>query len=90
MSSSESPAPPARRRAAAERPAGPPPGLNPRQEKAWPHIAAMGRISRADYEEMVGGDLPSRTAVYDLQDMVRRGLLQKTGRGPATRYEIAS
>jgi Fic family protein len=39
---------------------------------------------------MVGGDLPSRTAVYDLQDMVRRGLLQKTGRGPATRYEIAS
>jgi Fic family protein len=36
----------------------------------------------------VGGDLPTRTAIYDLQDFVKRGLLVKTGKGPSTRYEL--
>ncbi|MEW5773628.1 MAG: sigma 54-interacting transcriptional regulator [Thermodesulfobacteriota bacterium] len=70
-------------------PEGPPPGLNSRQRAAWPAIAAAGEITRSRYQEAVGGDLPSRTAIHDLQDLVKRGLLVMTGRGPATRYLLA-
>ena len=34
------------------------------------------------------GDLPSRTAIYDLQDLVKKGVLRREGRGPATRYVL--
>nr|MCU0539489.1 sigma 54-interacting transcriptional regulator [Desulfobacterales bacterium] len=68
--------------------AGLPPGLNPRQQKAFPVILARGQITRTAYEEIIGGMLPPRTAIYDLQDLVRRGLLRKTGRGPATHYVV--
>lgn len=64
------------------------PGLNPRQQKAFPLILARGRVTRTGYEEIIGGMLPPRTAIYDLQDLVRRGLLRKTGRGPATHYVV--
>lgn len=63
-----------------------PDGLNPRQQKVLPRIRKSGSVSRSEYQEMVGGDLPSRTAVYDLNDLVQKGLLLKTGKGPATRY----
>ncbi len=70
----------------------PPPGLklNERQRKAYPVIAAEGSVSRSRYQEAVGGDLPSRTAIYDLNDLVRKGLLVKVGSGPATRYQLRS
>jgi transcriptional regulator with AAA-type ATPase domain len=74
-------------------PGSPPPaeplGLNARQRAAWPVILAAGEITRSRYQEAVGGDLPSRTAIHDLQDLVKRGLLVMTGRGPATRYLLA-
>ncbi|MEJ5357833.1 MAG: sigma 54-interacting transcriptional regulator [Desulfobacterales bacterium] len=60
-------------------------GLNARQMRAWPVILAEGRITRSRYQEIVG-DLPVRTAIYDLQDLVARGLLRKAGKGPATHY----
>lgn len=63
-----------------------PDGLNPRQLRAWPSILAEGRITRSRYQELVGGGLPVRTAIYDLQDLVARGLLRKVGKGPATHY----
>ncbi len=77
------PAPPARspRLATTE-----PPGLNTRQRTAWPAIVAAGEITRGRYQDAVGGDLPSRTAIHDLQDLVKRGFLVMVGRGPATRY----
>lgn len=65
-----------------------PPGLNPRQQKALPLILTRGRVTRTQYEEMIGGLLPPRTAIYDLQDLVKRGLLKKAGRGPATHYVV--
>jgi len=65
------------------------PKLNDRQRKAIPEIMRCTKISRQDYQNIVGDDLPSRTAVYDLQDMVKKGLLVKTGKGPATRYVVA-
>lgn len=67
-------------------PAFAPEGLNPRQLRAWPAILAEGRITRSRYQELVGGGLPVRTAIYDLQDLVARGLLRKAGKGPATHY----
>ena len=62
--------------------------LNPRQRKAWPVIARQGGISRSEYQEAVGGAISVRTAQYDLLDLVNRGLLKKSGRGPASRYQI--
>jgi len=60
--------------------------LNPRQQKGLPWIRRRESVSRSEYQEMVGGDLPARTAVYDLNDLVKKGLLVRTGKGPSTRY----
>ncbi|WP_338667821.1 sigma-54 dependent transcriptional regulator [Pseudodesulfovibrio methanolicus] len=65
-------------------------GLNPRQKEAWDVIRRQGTITRKEYQDLVGGNLPTRTAIYDLQDFVKRGLLTKTGKGPSTRYELTS
>jgi len=67
-------------------PGGPIPPLNRRQARVWRAIVAQGGITRAGYQELVGGDLPGRTALNDLQDLVAKGLLLKVGQGPATRY----
>ncbi|WP_319466319.1 sigma-54 dependent transcriptional regulator [uncultured Pseudodesulfovibrio sp.] len=65
------------------------PPLNERQKTAWPAILKSGTITRKKYQEQVGDSLPTRTAIYDLQDFVKRGMLVKTGKGPSTRYELA-
>jgi DNA-binding NtrC family response regulator len=62
--------------------------MNQRQLKAYRHFLEAGSMTRPEYQGIVGGDLPSRTAIYDLQDLVRKGLLKKTGKGPATRYVL--
>ncbi|MEF2232256.1 MAG: sigma-54 dependent transcriptional regulator [Pseudodesulfovibrio sp.] len=62
--------------------------LNERQKGAWAVIQRNGTVTRKEYQDMVGGQLPTRTAIYDLQDFVRRGLLVKRGKGPSTRYEV--
>ncbi|MBI9078922.1 MAG: sigma-54-dependent Fis family transcriptional regulator [Pseudodesulfovibrio sp.] len=62
--------------------------LNERQGTAWPQIRKTGTVTRKEYQEIVGDRLPTRTAIYDLQDFVRRGLLIKQGKGPSTRYEV--
>jgi len=74
--------------AAAVLPADTPPGLNARQRKAFAAIAAQGQVTRGQYQALIGGNLPARTAIYDLQDLVAKGILQKTGRGPATHYVL--
>lgn len=66
-----------------------PPGLNARQKKTFPIIMQKQEITRSEYQYIVGNNLPSRTALYDLSDLVKRGILKKTGRGPATRYYVA-
>lgn len=63
--------------------------LNHRQRKAWSAIRDQGRITRSRYQEIIGGNLPTRTAIYDLQDLVSKGLLKKTGSGPATHYVVS-
>lgn len=60
--------------------------LNSRQRRAFGYIVHRGAITRSEYQDLIGGGLPSRTAIYDLQDFVKKGFLIKVGRGPATRY----
>lgn len=62
--------------------------LNVRQARVIPLLLQKGEISRAEYQREVGDGLPARTALYDLQDLVTKGILVKTGRGPATRYRL--
>jgi two-component system, NtrC family, response regulator HydG len=62
------------------------PNLSKRQQKAFPAILQKGGITRHEYQQLIGADLPTRTAQYDLQDLVKKGLLIKSGNGPATRY----
>ncbi len=64
--------------------------MNERQKAAWPAILKSGTITRKKYQELVGDNLPTRTAIYDLQDFVKRGMLVKTGKGPSTRYELTA
>ena len=62
--------------------------LNPRQQKAWGIIARNGGISRSEYQTAVGDSISVRTAQYDLHDLVAKGLLKKSGRGPSSRYLV--
>lgn len=63
--------------------------LNHRQSKAWPIVVKNGGISRGEYQAAVGEAISVRTAQYDLHDFVAKGLLKKTGSGPASRYLVA-
>lgn len=63
--------------------------LNPRQKKAWPKILAAGGTNRAQYQDAVGANISVRTAQYDLQDLVNKGLLVKSGKGPSSKYVLA-
>jgi len=64
--------------------------LNPRQRLGLAYLSENGQMSRAQYQAIVGQNVPPRTAQYDLRDMVERGLLVVKGRGPATRYQQAA
>ena len=66
------------------------PDLSKRQQKAFPAILQKGGITRQEYQQLIGADLPTRTAQYDLQDLVKKGFLIKSGNGPATRYYPAT
>lgn len=63
--------------------------LTSRQRKAYRYVAENGSITRLEYQTLVGGNLPSRTAIYDLHTLVAKGVLKKEGKGPATRYLLA-
>lgn len=63
--------------------------LTGRQRKALRALLDQGQFSRQDYQD-AGGGVPQRTAQHDLQDLVRRGILQKDGRGPSTKYTISN
>lgn len=60
--------------------------LNERQHIALPIIQKKGQVTRSEYQQLIGKEIPPRTAQYDLNDLVRKGFLEKIGKGPATRY----
>ncbi|WP_147820733.1 sigma-54-dependent transcriptional regulator [Salidesulfovibrio onnuriiensis] len=64
--------------------------LNARQKAIWPVIQQRRTVTRKEYQELVGESLPARTAIYDLHDFVKRGLLVKQGKGPSTHYSVVA
>lgn len=64
-------------------------GGNQRFRVALRLARERGSFSRLDYQRAVGAEISQRTAQYDLQVLVARGILRKTGRGPATQYLLA-
>ena len=60
-------------------------GLNERQKKAWEYLRENRIINRQIYAELCNCSIT--TAFYDLQIMVRKGLLKRIGKGRATTYE---
>lgn len=65
-----------------------PPRLNARLARLLPRLVELGSISRQEYQDMAGKDISMRTAQYDLQILVRLGLVRREGRGPAQRYIV--
>ncbi|MDQ7834680.1 MAG: sigma-54 dependent transcriptional regulator [Humidesulfovibrio sp.] len=61
---------------------------NPRHDIAIGLAKAGGSFTRLDYQNALGADVSQRTAQYDLQTLVKGGVLRKTGKGPATQYSL--
>ena len=60
--------------------------LNDRQRRVVLWIREHGSISRDEYENLL--DVPRSTAKRDLSDLVKKQVLQRTGRTRATRYRL--
>ncbi|MFH1950477.1 MAG: ATP-binding protein [Pseudomonadota bacterium] len=60
-------------------------GLNDRQRRALTHLKTAGRIGNTEYQSLLG--VAKRTAHRDLTDLVKKGVLEKTGTtGKGTAY----
>lgn len=66
-----------------------PPDLNRRQVAAYEFVVRSGDITSKDLLRLMDGSISKRTATYDIQDLVTRGLLERVGKGPTTRYVLA-
>ena len=62
--------------------------LNPRQQAVLPTLLEQGRITRQEYQQLSPEQISMRTAQYDLQQMVRLGLIKREGRGPSMSYTV--
>ena len=63
-----------------------PEDLNRRQVLACEYVREHGSITNKELIDLLDATISKRTAGYDIQDLVDRGLLVKQGRGPSTRY----
>lgn len=59
--------------------------LNPRQQRALVYVAQYGEISNRVYRTI--NQVENKTAAEDLKGLVAQGLLEKVGKGAATRYQ---
>lgn len=73
-------------------PAKPGPGLNTRQKAGLAYLKKHKTVTRSLYQELVlertGEEISPRTANYDLNGLAAQGLVQKQGKGPATKYVL--
>ena len=58
--------------------------LNERQRRALAHVKATRRITNAEYQRLTGAI--RKTAARDLDDLVRKGVLQLKGAGRGAHY----
>ena len=63
-------------------------GGNPRQDIALGLARERGSFTRLDYQNALGSEVSQRTAQYDLQSLVKAGVLRKMGKGPSTQYSL--
>lgn len=64
-----------------------PDALVARWHKAADRLRSRGTFTRQDYQEATG--VSPRTAQYDLQELLRRGIVTSTGRGRSLHYLCA-
>ena len=58
------------------------------QHKGWNHyIKKYGRITRAEYEKL--SHISARTASRELEELCKKGVIEKKGKGPAVYYLLA-
>ena len=60
--------------------------VNERQRLLLEYLRLHREITRKEYQEMVR--VSERTARHDLEELVSRGLLKKSGKGKNTRYVL--
>ena len=59
-------------------------GLHERQIRAILYVKEHKSISSGEYQKLV--EVSSRTAKYELSDLMDRGILERHGKGRATKY----
>jgi ATP-dependent DNA helicase RecG len=62
-------------------------GLNERQIKSVKHIEKYGRITRAEYEKL--SRVSARTASREIEELCKKGVIEKKGKGPSVYYLLA-
>ena len=63
-------------------------GLNERQTKAVLHVKSVGKVTNSEYLAL--NNCSSRTARYDLEELVSNAIFIRVGSGRATHYKLAS
>jgi len=63
-------------------------GLNERQRLAITCLRKQGSISKREYQDLVS--VSTRTALYDLNALVNKGVLVRVGTGKSSRYSLAT
>jgi hypothetical protein len=58
------------------------------EQKGWQWLATREAVTSGEYAAAMG--IPNRTALNHLKRFTDRGLLRRSGTGPATRYEVQS
>lgn len=61
-------------------------GVNERQRRALLAAKKTGALTNAEYQRATGASRP--TAIRDLADLVKKGLLRRIGSGRGARYEV--
>ena len=61
-------------------------GLNDRQLIALQYMRRNGGITRAEYENLTGGNISARTMQNDLRMLMELRVIRRVGGGPKTRY----
>ena len=61
--------------------------LNERQVKFVKHIEKYGRMIRTEYEKL--SLISARTASRELEELCKKGIIERKGKGPATYYLLA-
>jgi ATP-dependent DNA helicase RecG len=63
-------------------------GLNNRQIKAVLYVKEMGLITNSEYQEM--NKITDRTALRDLEELIKIGIIQRTGNNKGSYYEFVT